>query len=413
MQTSTQCLPWTDTARTLGGTGLAAALRESRERTWSLVNDLSPDQWLPACQAGINPVSWELAHLAWFAEFWILRGPHRADADGLVHATRPPRHLGPDALLDSARRAHADRWTASLPARAALRARMQDQLDACVAAIPHSGGALRDDVALYFHRLALFHEDMHAEALLWMRAALGYRAPVGLCPPEVSAACSLAVPEGTAIIGWPAGTPGFAFDNEQPAQFRQLSAFEIDSTPVRASDYARFVDAGGYDQTDHWPGAAGAWRSGSGRSYPQHWRREGNGGSGGNHKWQMRWFDQWVDVVDPWPVMHVNAYEAQAYCHWVGRRLPTAAEWEHAACYFGGAFHWGHSVWEWTADEFARYDGFGAGPYRAYSEPWFGTHRELRGGAFATHARMHHVRYRNFFQPHRSDIFAGFRTVAR
>jgi EgtB-related family protein len=75
-------------------------------------------------------------------------------------------------------------------------------------------------------------------------------------------------------------------------------------------------------------------------------------------------------------------------------------------------FHWGRSVWEWTADAFLPYPGFTPGPYRDYSQPWFGNHRELRGGAFATETRMHNPRYRNFFMPHRSDIFAGFRTVA-
>ena len=108
----------------------------------------------------------------------------------------------------------------------------------------------------------------------------------------------------------------------------------------------------------------------------------------------MRWFDQWVDLNEALPALHVNAFEAEAYCLWAGRRLPTAAEWERAATTLGAAFHWGHSVWEWTASDFAPYPGFTPGPYHAYSQPWFGTHRELRGGAFATHARMHHRRYR-------------------
>ena len=90
----------------------------------------------------------------------------------------------------------------------------------------------------------------------------------------------------------------------------------------------------------------------------------------------------------------------------------SAAEWEYAALAPARAFRWGGSVWEWTASAFQPYPGFAPGPYRDYSAPWFGDHRELRGGAFATQARMHDARYRNFFLPERSDVFAGFRTAA-
>ena len=125
----------------------------------------------------------------------------------------------------------------------------------------------------------------------------------------------------------------------------------------------------------------------------------------------MHWFDQWLPLEPVMPAMHLNAFEAEAYCLWAGRCLPTAAQWECAALQTP-ALHWGHSVWEWTADAFKPYPGFAPGPYREYSAPWFGDHRELRGGAFATHARLHDARYRNFFLPQRTDVFTGFRTVA-
>jgi len=69
-------------------------------------------------------------------------------------------------------------------------------------------------------------------------------------------------------------------------------------------------------------------------------------------------------------------------------------------------------VWEWMADVFAPYPGFSADRYRDYSQPWFHTHRNVRGGSFVTRPRMHHPRYRNFYLPHRNDIFVGFRTCA-
>ena len=70
------------------------------------------------------------------------------------------------------------------------------------------------------------------------------------------------------------------------------------------------------------------------------------------------------------------------------------------------------NVWEWTASDFLPYPGFVADPYRDYSQPWFGTHKVLRGGCFATRARLLRNTWRNFYTPDRRDVFAGFRTCA-
>jgi gamma-glutamyl hercynylcysteine S-oxide synthase len=413
--------------RHLTGNALADALRESRARTMSLVADLSDAQWLPPQRPGVNPVAWELAHLAWFAEFWVLRGPHTRDVHGHATAHTPARIAGPDALFDSARLAHAARWSAPLPARDALARTLQEQLDACIDALPASF----DDEAHYFHRLALFHEDMHGEALCWLRASTGAAAPRGIAVPHVATAVPIEVRGGVFHLGAGASAPGFAFDNERPGREVRLRDFEIDSTPVSAAAFARFVDAGGYDDAALWPGAAGTWRAQSALSHPQRWRRaerseqrehgeHSERGARSEHSehgtpdaapgdWQHRWFDRWLPLDPHMPAMHLNAFEAEAYCRWAGRRLPSAAEWEAAA----PRTAWGHGVWEWTADAFAPYPGFVPGPYLEYSAPWFsGDHRELRGGAFATQARLHDRRYRNFFEPQRTDIFAGLRTAA-
>lgn len=383
-------------ARRLCGDALATALRDSRARSLALLCDLSDAQWQVPQRQGVNLPAWELAHLAWFGEFWVLRGPHRVGADGLVHAQRPASLAGPDALFDSARLPHAARWTAPLPVRGELLARLAAQLDACIDALPEQG----DDEALYFHRLTLFHEDMHGEAFCWLRATLGYPAPDGAALPQWPAHPALQVPAARVHVGTARGEPGFAFDNEQPGREVGLDACEIDATPVTNAQFLRFVQAGGYDQPAYWPGAAGAWRAQAARSQPERWRHTPQG-------WQQRWFNRWLPLAPAEPVIHVNAWEAEAYCRWAGRRLPRATEWEHAAA----RIRWGHSVWEWTADAFQPYPGFAPGPYKDYSAPWFGDHRELRGGAFATHARLHDARYRNFFTPERSDVFAGFRTA--
>lgn len=393
-------------ARRLSGDALADAMRDSRRRTLSLVDDLSDAQWQVPHQNGINPIAWELAHLAWFGEFWILRGPHRAGEDGLVRAALPTAIAGPDAIFDSARLAHALRWKAPLPSRQAVAGMLVDQLEACVQALPDSDS----DDALYFHRLALFHEDMHGEALVWMRSALSYPAPVGTLLARVPSGGPVSVPGGSTRIGWPTDRRGFAFDNEEPGCIVQLESFDIDSRPVTAGEFLGFVEAGGYNEPAYWPNEAGIWRSTTARGHPERWRLHE---TAAGKEWQVRCFDRWLPLDPDLPVIHVNAFEAEAYCAWAGRRLPRAAEWEHAAAVLDMAFHWGTSVWEWTCDAFQPYPDFKAGPYKDYSQPWFGDHRELRGGAFATHARMPDMCYRNFFMPQRADIFAGFRTASK
>src|SRR4029079_14001788 len=102
----------------LAGAALAAALRDARATTLARTLDQDDAAWNVPQQAGVNLPAWELGHLAWFAEFWILRGPHRTGADGFVAAARPPAIAGPDAIFDSARLRHHHRPRLPRPARA-------------------------------------------------------------------------------------------------------------------------------------------------------------------------------------------------------------------------------------------------------------------------------------------------------
>ena len=380
---------------------LAAAMRDARRNLLARVDDLDDAQWRVPYDPGYNPVAWEIGHVAWFAEWWTLRGPHTVGSDGQVQAALPARCAGPDQIFNSSVIPHRDRWQVSLPDRAALYAMLATQLEATLAALAQAG---ESDADLYFYRLALAHEDMHVEALTYLRDHLAYPAPPDLLIPQVRIeAAQVSIAAGPVQIGQAASGEGFYFDNEKWAYTLALPSFQIDATPISCGAYLKFVEAGGYAHADYWPGAAGQWRATVVRTHPARWRKVGAA-------WQCRWFDQWLPLSADQPIMHINAYEAEAYCLWAGRRLPSEAEWEAAARQ--DAITWGGAVWEWMSNAFTPYTGFSPDAYRDYSAPWFGNHRSLRGGSFATHARMHHAQYRNFYLPERSDIFAGFRTCA-
>ena len=443
-----------DTASLLSSSQLIQELKEARKRTLELITDLTDEQLMGPRMGIVNPLLWEIGHLTWFQERWTLRHLYQQD---------PIRSNG-DALYDSARVAHDTRWTLPLPSSQETLAYMGEVFE-CVADRLDSGSLTKEQT--YFHLLALFHEDMHGEAFAYTRQTLGYPCPrlsfpgKDPAPPQQTGALpgDVEVPGGTFTLGASEDLP-FVFDNEKWAHPVPLETFRIARVPVTNVQFKAFVEDGGYQRKEWWSQAGWNWRQQAGAESPLYWSRQSG------DRWLIRRFDEFVNLEEHLPVIHVNWYEAETYCRWAGRRLPTESEWEMAASQEIRAqqpaqkdnqrvdpgkrwFPWGNeppsahlanldgrsggcvgvssfpggesalgcrqmigNVWEWTANRFLPYPGFVVDPYKEYSQPWFGTHNVLRGGCWLTRSRLIRNTWRNFYTPDRRDVWAGFRTCS-
>ena len=397
--------------RVAGKKRLGQALQDARLRTLRLVDHyeaaLGPSLTVPL-EPTLNPPLWEFGHVAWFTDWWLSRNPDRplglnANPDAFRFAARQARRgVDADALYDSSAIAHDQRWTLRLPGVNETRADLTDSLADTLTCLEQAND---DDQGLYFFRLALFHEDMHAEAAAYMAQSLGF--DPGYDFDEIGKAVSvvaaeLAISASEVQLGH--GGAGFCFDNELGLARIQTPEFKIDARALSWGRYLPFIEAGGYTDPRWWDESGWRWRSTGNHAGPRYLR------GGHSSPWEMLHFGRWQPLDHSATAVHLSAFEAQAWCRWAGRRLPTEAEWVLAA-QSSAEFAWGR-VWEWTSSEFRPFPGFTPHPYRDYSQPWFDGRPVLKGACSATRARMRDVQYRNFSTPDRSDIFAGFRSVA-
>ena len=403
--------------RNAGRELLSVALMDARNHTLQLAGQLAKtleakDFRVPLL-AELNPPLWELGHIGWFQEWWITRNLQRqrgrqCDARATRLASIEP---DADAWWDESQGVHDDRWTLGLPKLDAIKTYLLNTLETSLELLEKAGD---DDDALFFFRLALFHEDTHGEALVTMAQTLGIEMPVRLPGPA-------AVREPILIpaIRWQRGSAlddGFTFDYERPVHTVQVPEFEIDAQPVTWAQFVEFVDDGGYDRAELWQTEGWAWlqKQAAGEGHLMGGRAPryvDQIGVASGAVMQTR-FGTPRRMLGGQSAMHVSWWEADAWCRWAGRRLPAEVEWEvaaHTAARRG--FRWG-DVWEWVGSSFRAYPGYQTDPWHLLSAPVFDTRRSLRGASFATRERLKDPKRRSWAAPHSDHLFVGFRSCA-
>jgi iron(II)-dependent oxidoreductase len=375
--------------------GVESLLEEARERTLGLVEPVSDEDLDRQHHPLMSPLVWDLGHIAAFEDLWLCRQTRlellRPELADLYDAAETPRAERVDVPYLKRNEA-----TAYLEA---VRERMLANLE---------------QVGPFIGEMLLQHEHQHNETMLQtlQLAEPGVYAPERRRSPGPAATGSVVIEARPVEIGFEG--EGFAYDNERPRHREELGPYRIDRAPVTNAQFLAFVEDGGYRRRELWSNEGWSFREREGWERPLYWTTHG----------EERRFDRVEPLARELPVMHVSAFEADAYARWRGARLPTEAEWEHAASLFepergeldqlgfgpGPAGPFVGDCWEWTASKFDGYPGFEAYPYREYSEVFFGEgYRVLRGGAWATRTRVARPSFRNWDHPQRRQIFAGFR----
>jgi ergothioneine biosynthesis protein EgtB len=348
-------------ARPAAADPLVAEL-ESARRFFLRALDAAPESaWRVLPGEQYSPIGWHVGHVAAAQERWLLPG-------------ETPRHPGlfdPEATAKPAR--------TELPSPRQLREWLAEVLERA------TGGLRAGRVPAILGLPETFlvqhlaqHELQHAEHVQVISALLAKKLHRMPPPLRAHAAGRLDFAGGVTKVG--SADAARAYDNERPQHEVQLSPYWLDRAPVSTAQFAEFFRAGGYRDVRFWSEEGWKWRA-------RHEVRAPLGFS-----------EQEPDA----PVTCLSWFEADAFARWRGARLPTEHELEASGVAPAG-------VWEWTSSWFTPYPGFRAYPYQGYSTPWFGTHRVLRGGSWATSRDLARPSFRNWYEPGLRELPSGFR----
>jgi ergothioneine biosynthesis protein EgtB len=395
---------------------LTESFRASRALTEQLAALLSAEDQTAQSMTDASPTKWHRAHTSWFYEEFVLGRDHEPfDATfrylfNSYYEAVGPRHPRPE------------RGLVTRPGVEEV-GRYRRYVDEAVTALLDGDPAAAVRALV---ELGVNHEQQHQELIvmdakhLLSRHAFGPAMierpdednpdPVPLRWREIAGGLHQVGHDGD----------GFAFDNEGPRHTVHFEDFSIASRAVTVADWLAFMDDGGYQRPELW--LSDGWRT----VQEQGWRSP----------------EYWWDVDGTWkvfttagvrdlrraePVCHVSFYEADAYAHWAGARLPTEQEWEVAATQVPdlrgqllditrlhpglAGEHMVGDVWEWTASAYLPYPGFrpAAGAVGEYNGKFMSDQHVLRGASCATPPGHERITYRNFFPAAARWVFAGLR----
>ncbi len=396
------------------GEDLAARYRRVRRRSLECVATLTDEDMGPQSMPDASPAKWHLAHTTWFFETFVLdrfAAAHAAfDAEFRVLFNSYYEAVGP-------RPSRETRGLVTRPSAERVRD-YRSHVDKAILRLL-KGPLPREARDLIV--LGLNHEEQHQELLVTDVLHLFSCSPLlpvfDPGPPPRPVEDPGAVrwrthPGGLVRIGRPDGE-AFGFDSEGPAHSVHLRPFRLADRLVTNAEWLAFMEAGGYGDPSLWLSDGFATAQANGWRAPLYWSETAAGWSEfGLHG---------LRPLDPHaPVLHVSAYEADAYARWRGLRLPLESEWEAAVTDFGSdpadddaepLRQLYDSAWQWTASAYAPYPGFEPAPGAVgeYNGKFMVNQIVLRGGSCATPEGHSRATYRNFFPPDRRWQMFGVR----
>ena len=415
-----------------------------RDQSLALAAPLSDADCQVQSMPDASPTKWHLAHTTWFFETFVLER---------FEDNFKPFDPAFRVLFNSYYQGVGDqhprpqRGLITRPGMAEVRA-YRAQVDRRIAALlAHIDAAELTELGA----LGLQHEQQHQELLLTdIKHLLAcnpidpvYRGHWPLVPVAPAPLRWVAFDGGPADIGH-REDEGFAFDNETPRHTVLLTPHALANRPVTHGEWLAFMHGGGYRDPRWWMAAGWDWVRTQRIEAPLYWRKDGHaGGDPAQHGGWTNFTLHGRMPIDPHtPVVHIGWFEADAYARWCAAqqgepiRLPTEAEWEHAAQTLGtdllargnfmdsGALHplplakdqpglqqMGGDVWEWTASAYLPYPGYRpwAGAVGEYNGKFMVNQMVLRGGSCATPRDHLRASYRNFFPTDARWQFSGLR----